>query len=47
VELAFLLRSEGRSGPGSTGSVDVSVAKIKLLAEEKVHDITFVFSDDD
>ena len=47
VKLAFVSAPKAAAGPGSTGSVGVSVAQTKILPVRKVRDMTFVFSDGD
>ena len=45
VKLAFFSAPKAAADPGSTGSVSVSVAQTKILPVQKVHDMTFVFSE--
>ena len=47
VKLAFFSAQKAAADLGSTGSVGVSVAQTKALPVQKVHDMTFVFSDGD
>lgn len=47
VKLAFFSAPKAAADLGSTGRVGVSVAQIKTLPVQKVHDMTFVFSDGD
>ncbi|QWG16539.1 hypothetical protein KMZ68_16180 [Bradyrhizobium sediminis] len=47
VKLTFFSAPKAAANLGSAGSVGVSVAQTKILPVEKVHDMTFVFSDGD
>ena len=47
VKLAFFSAPKAAADLASTGSVDVSVLQTKNLPVQKIHDMTFVFSDSD
>lgn len=47
VKLAFFSAPNAAANLNSTRSVDVSVAQTKNLPVQKIHDMTFVFSDGD
>jgi len=47
VKVAFFSAPNAAANLTSTGSVDVSVAQTKNLPVQKIHDMTFVFSEGD
>lgn len=47
VKLTFFSAPKATAHLGSTGSVGISEAQTKILPAQKVHDMTFVFSDGD
>jgi hypothetical protein len=47
VKLAFFSAPKAAADLGSTSSVGLSGPQTKMLPVEKVHDMTFVFSDGD
>jgi nitrate/TMAO reductase-like tetraheme cytochrome c subunit len=47
VKLAFFSAPNAAADLGSTESVSVSVPPTKMLPVQKIHDMTFVFSEGD
>ena len=47
VKLTFFSTPKAAADAASTGSVDVSVLQTKMFPVQKIHDMTFVFSDGD